>query len=227
VRSGSGRPIVPVGAGDALVAAYAGVAPYYLLVTERGAIKRIPAKTVEGAHPAGITCCRVPAGDRVVAVVAHGEDDDILIAKALGQVLRIETGSKLRPVATAAAGTVAGVKVDSDDRVVSALVAEGTSVLSLHDSGRALRVPLDDYPIKGRATAGVQSVLTDRPARDPAGPLALVAALASRSSVTVFTDKGSYHELSEKSVVRSRRAGNSAPLLPLAPGERPRGLVAH
>jgi hypothetical protein len=86
---------------------------------------------------------------------------------------------------------------------------------------------LDDYPIKGRDTAGVQSVLTDKPARDPAGPLALLAALSARSTVTVFTDKGSYHEIGEKSVVRSRRAGNSAPLLPLAPGERPRGLLAR
>jgi DNA gyrase subunit A len=179
-RSGPGRPIVAARSGDSLVGAFAGDAAYYLLVTERGQIKRLPRTTLEAAHPGGITCCRVPDGDRIVAVVAHGEDDEIVIGKANGQVLRIETGTKLRPVATAAAGTVAGVKLDADDRVVSAAVATGEFLLSLHESGRALRVRLGEYPVKGRATAGVQSVLVDRPARDPAGSLALITPLSLR-----------------------------------------------
>jgi DNA gyrase subunit A len=135
-KSGPGRPIVAPRTGDDLVGAFAGEAPYYLLVTSRGQIKRLPSATLDAAHPGGIICCRVPDGDRIVAVVPHGEDDEIVIGKANGQVLRLETGSKLRPVATAAAGTVAGVKVDADDRVVSAAVATGEFLLSLHETGR-------------------------------------------------------------------------------------------
>ena len=73
-RSGAGRPIVQPGK-DRIVAAFAGPdAPYYLLVTAGGQIKRLPAKTVENAHAAGIVCCRVPDGDRIVAVVPHGHE---------------------------------------------------------------------------------------------------------------------------------------------------------
>jgi DNA gyrase subunit A len=210
-----------------VVGAFASDAPYYLLVTERGNIKRLPSTTLETAHPGGITCCRVPDGDRIVAVIPHGEEDEILIGKANGQVLRMETGSKLRPVATAAAGTVAGVKVDRDDRVVSAAVATGDYLLSVHESGRALRVRLSEYPVKGRATAGVQSVLADRPARDPAGSLALITPLSPSAPTVVFTDKGSLFEIGHTDAPLARRAANSTPLLPLGPGERPRGVVLY
>ena len=117
---------------------------------------------------------RVPEGDRVVVVVPHESDDEILIAKAGGQVLRIETGAKLRPVPTGGAGMVVGVKLDAGDRVVSAVRATGESLLNLHAFGLALAVPLDEYPVKGRGAGGVQSVLVDRPAKSPAGALALV-----------------------------------------------------
>lgn len=222
-RSGAGRPVVAPGR-DRIVAGFSGPdASYYLLVTEGGQIKRIPARTVENAHADGVICCRVPQGDRLVAVVAHGEDDDILIAKAQGKVLRIETGTKLRAVPTGAAGTVAGVKLDPGDRVVSATRAEGTSLLSVHCNGMALAVSLDEYPVKGRATAGVQSVLTDRPAKAPAGELALILCQQPDTAVSAFTDRGTIVHIRESDNPIVRRATNSRPFLPLGPGDVPRG----
>ena len=174
-RTGPGRPLLSLLGRDAIVAAFSGEdAPFYLLVSAGGQVKRIPAATVANASASGTICCRVPEGDRIVAVVPHESDDEILIAKAGGQVLRIETGAKLRPVPTGGAGMVAGVKLDAGDRVVSAVRAEGESLLNLHASGLALAVPLDEYPVKGRGAGGVQSVLVDRPAKSPAGELALV-----------------------------------------------------
>ncbi|HET9061536.1 MAG TPA: DNA gyrase subunit A, partial [Acidimicrobiales bacterium] len=221
-RSGTGRNVLPPG-DDEVVAGFTGEdAAYYLLVSERGQIKRIPGRTVANASAGGVTCCRVPDGDRLVAVVPHGEDDDILIAKAGGQVLRLETGTKLRPVPTGAAGMVAGTKLDAGDRVVSASKAHGAVVINLHANGMGLCVALDEYPVKGRATAGVQSVLTDRPAKAPAGDLALVACAAG--TLVVFTDRGSLHQLAPGDL--GRRASTSRPMLALGPGEAPRGVVA-
>jgi DNA gyrase/topoisomerase IV subunit A len=223
-----GRPVVDPGA-DRLVAAFAGAdAAYYLLVTAGGFIKRIPARTIENAHVDGIVCCRVPEGDRIVAVVPHGEDDEILIAKAQGKVLRIETGTKLRPVPSAGAGTVAGVKLDPGDRVVGATIAvHGTTLLNIHSTGMALAVPLAEYPVKGRATAGVQSVLTDRPARSPAGELALIVCLGDLpgSTVTGFTERDTLFQVNQSDNPLVRRATNSRPFLALGPGDVPHGWV--
>ena len=222
-RSGAGRPIVQPGK-DRIVAAFAGLdAPYYLLVTAGGQIKRLPAKTLENAHAAGIVCCRVPDGDRIVAVVPHGQNDEILIAKAQGKILRMETGAKLRAVPTGAAGTVAGVHLDSGDRAVGATRAEGTSLLSIHESGMALAVALHEYPLKSRATAGVQSVLTDKPVKHPAGDLALIICQTPEATATVFTDRGTIFHITETDNPILRRATNSRSFLPLGPGDTPNG----
>lgn len=225
MRAGAGRPVVAPGR-DPIVAVFSGPdAPYYLLVTAGGQIKRVPGRTLQPAHAAGIVCCRVPDGDKIVAVVPHGEDDDILIAKAHGQVLRIETGTKLRAVPTPGAGTVAGVKVDVGDRVVSAVKAAGTSLLSIHVSGMALAVDLSEYPAKGRGSSGVQSVLTDRPAKAPAGDLALIACLAAETEVAVFSASGTMAAIAEADNPILHRATNSRPLLALDSGDIPAGQV--
>jgi DNA gyrase subunit A len=224
-RSGAGRPLVPLARNDHVVAAFSGPdAAFYLLVTAAGQVKRLPARTLESATPEGIVCCRVPHGDRIVAVVAHGADDQILLAKAGGQVLRLETGDRLRAVPTAAAGTVAGVKVDPGDRVVDAVTVTGDRLVSIQESGLGLVVAMDDYPQKGRGTAGVQSVLTDRPARTPAGPLALVVPAGGDQAPTVFTDGGAIVAL-DLGPDSARRASNSRPLVPVGTEGTVRGRI--
>jgi DNA gyrase subunit A len=225
-RSGTGRPVLSLLGADGVSAVFSGEdAPYYLLVSARGQVKRIPAMTIANASAGGIICCRVPEGDSLVSVVPHESDDEILIAKARGQVLRLETGPRLRPVPTGAAGMVAGVNLDAGDRVVCAVKAEGTSLLSVHASGMALAVPLSEYPVKGRATAGVQSVLVDRPAKFPAGEVALVACQSPTIEIGLFTDRGGVYQVTEQDNPLLRRATNSRPFLPLGPGESPRGQV--
>jgi DNA gyrase/topoisomerase IV subunit A len=225
-RNGAGRPLLSLVGQDGIAAAFSGEdAPFYLLVSAGGQLKRIPAATVANASASGTICCRVPEGDRIVAVVAHESDDEILIAKAGGQVLRIETGAKLRPVPTGGAGMVVGVKLDAGDRVVSAVKAEGESLLNLHSSGLALAVPLGEYPVNGRSAGGVQSVLVDRPAKSPAGELALVVCQGPGRETDIFTDRGGVYHAAQQDNPPLRRATNSRPFLPLGPGESPRGQV--
>jgi DNA gyrase subunit A len=225
-RSGPGKPVVALVGADRVAAAFCGDdAPYYLVVSAGGQVKRLPARTVANASAGGVLCCRVPEDDCIVAVVPHDEQDEIFIAKAAGQVLRIETGPKLRPVPTGAAGMVAGVKTELGDRVVGAVKVQGSSLLSVHVSGMALVVPVADYPLKGRGTAGVQSAMPDRPARSPAGEVALVACQGPAGEIGLFTDRGGLYQVAERDNPVVRRATNSRPFLPLGPGETPRGQV--
>ena len=112
----------------------------------------------------GTICCRVPEGDRIVAVVPHEErrrdphrqgggpgPAHRDRGRSYGRCRRAPRawwpGSKWTPAT--------GSSVPSRPRA--------TSLLNLHASGMALAVPLDEYPVKGRGAGGVQSVL-DRPA---------------------------------------------------------------
>lgn len=228
-KAGPGRPLATMSDGDRVAAVFSGPdTPYYLLVSAGGQLKRIPAKTVANANSSGVTCCRVPeGGDHLVAVVPHDEDDEVLLAKAGGQLLRLETGAKLRPVPTGAAGMVAGAKLDQGDRVVAAAKAEGSSLLTVHVTGMGLAVALPEYPVKGRGTSGVQSVLTDRPAKFPAGEVALVACQGDGIQVSLFTDRGGVYSVMATDNPVLHRATNSRAFLPLGPGETPRGRVVH
>ena len=148
-----------------------------LLVTERGEIKRSEAAIYAGSHMGGSPAIDLPDGDRVVAAVAHGDGDEILLHSAHGRTLRFDAG-KVRPVKSAAAGGVAGMNLDRGDRVVAAGVATGDLLLVMHELGHGKAVPLDEYPVKGRATGGVVSANPGVPKKEPAGPVA--AAVACR-----------------------------------------------
>ena len=76
-----------------------------------------------GSHMGGSPAIDLPDGDRVVAVVAHGDGDEILLHSAHGRTLRFDAG-KVRPVKSAAAGGVAGMNLDRGDRVVAAGVGD-------------------------------------------------------------------------------------------------------
>jgi DNA gyrase/topoisomerase IV subunit A len=115
--------------------------------------------------------------------------------------------------------------LERGDRVVAAVVAQGSSVLTVHVSGMGLGVALDEYPVKGRGTGGVQSALTDRPAKAPAGEVAVIACQGPGLETVLFTDRGGVHPVAQGESQLVRRATNSRPLLPLGPGEVPRGCA--
>lgn len=227
-KPGAGKPLVAVQKNDAVAGAVAdGAAEFFLFVTEFGDVKRIAAATVGSAHAGGVPAFGVKPGDRIVAVVPHtGEGAEAIIATRQGKALRIEL-DKIRPVQTGGAGGVAGIKLAAGDRVASAVLAEGEELLTVHVSGMAKRVPLAEYPVKGRGTGGVQSADPSKPTRNPAGDVAFVATLTGGEPLTLVTDRGNLFQLPLAEVAQGARAVVAKPLgsLALGPGEAPHGLL--
>jgi DNA gyrase/topoisomerase IV subunit A len=81
----------------------------------------------------------------------------------------------IRPVKSANAGGVAGMRIGGGDRIVAACVAGPGDAVVLHEGGFGKRVSLGDIPTKGRGGAGVALAAPDKPAREPAGPVAALA----------------------------------------------------
>jgi DNA gyrase subunit A len=194
------------------------VGGFVLLVTERGEIKRSEAAAYASSHLGGSPAMDVPDGDRVVAVVPHAEGDEILLHSAHGKTLRIET-AKLRPVKSPAAGGVAGMRLDTGDRVVGAGVASGGVVVVAHELGHAKAVPLEEYPVKGRGTGGVQGASPATPRRAPAGAVVAAAAVPDDADVLLLSAAGSLARLAVSGLERSTRAAVSRPTADLAVGD--------
>jgi DNA gyrase subunit A len=219
-RRGRGRALVGLARGDRL----AGVLvdsdrfTHALLVTSFGQIKRVEWELLAGSNPGGLPCFRVPDGDAIIQVVPHNADDQIICSTILGQALRIEAG-KVRPVASGAAGGVAGMTLGGDDEIIWATRADGDDLVVVHETGCAKRVPLGDYPAKGRGGAGVVSAVPDKPTRDPAGGVSVAIATAADAALVVTTARGTLVALDVGDLTPSARGNASRRVFEVGPGD--------
>ena len=182
-RTVRGAKALQLARNQELVALARADAEFVLLVTEGGEIKRCTPDSLSGSHGTPTPACGLPDGDRLVAAVAHVEGAEILIATAAGKVLR--TAMKpIRPVKSASAGGVLGMKLAPGDRVIGACAVTPGDLYVAHESGFGKRVALDDIPAKGRGGGGVALAAPDKPSKDPAG---LVSAIACAEAAPVAT----------------------------------------
>ncbi len=149
-----------------------------LLVTTDGSIKRIGSDDLAGGdRRGGIVIIKLDTGTSVVGVLgladaaAAGPASDtlfdtgdtgggppILLVTRLGYSIRFALD--LRPMGRSAAG-VRGIKLSTNDRVVSAVVADDRAdLVIMHASGSAKRIEGDQFPIQRRAGVGVRCTVT-------------------------------------------------------------------
>lgn len=225
-RSSTGQSLIALPKGDSMAGIFVENErdTHLLMITQHGQLKRIKIDEVLGnAHAGGVPAYGVPAGDRIVSVLPHADGDEVLIATAQGQVLRLDTSKNMRPVKTGSAGGVAGMKLKDGDEVVSACVVDpaAESLLTVHETGMGKRVKLDDYPVKGRATGGVHSSATDKPAKNPAGNIVMIACVPKKGDVQAITRRGSIVPLDYKRTPIVARAVIAKPAFDLGPGDAP------
>ncbi len=99
----------------------------------------------------------VEDGDELIgAAVSDGKTEIMLISK-LGQAIRF-VEADVRPMGLPAAG-VWGMKLSPGDEVVSLdITRPGGELVIATTAGYFKRTPLDEYPVKGRHTAGVAAI---------------------------------------------------------------------
>jgi DNA gyrase subunit A len=134
-----------------------------LTVSAQGLVKRTKRAEYEGRTRTMIAA-GMREGDVLVDVIGCNEGDHVLIAHDGGQVIRFPAVD-IRPMGRAATG-VAGIKVPDGGRVIAVTVCPGGQdrndqgvdrmVLTLLRNGRAVRVPLAEFPVQGRGGKGVR-----------------------------------------------------------------------
>jgi DNA gyrase subunit A len=193
---------------------------YLLLATDRGEVKRAHRSVFAGSHMAGMPAFDVPSGDRLVAVVAHADGDEILLCSEHGKALRIDASS-LRPVKSPGAGGVAGISLRADDRLVAVTLARADHLLVVHAGGHAKLVPMADYPRKGRGTGGVISADPQTPRREPAGEIATAVSVAIGADALILTAGGNLTRVTTGSgpLAPTTRSAVSRPLVDVVVGD--------
>jgi DNA gyrase subunit A len=136
------------------------VAPYLVLATAGGLVKKSHLTDFDSPRSGGIIAINLREDDEVIAARLVSADEDLLLVSKNAQAIRFHaTDDALRPMGRATSGVI-GMRFGDGDRLLGMyVVRDGADVLVATGGGYAKRTPADQYPVQGR---GGQGVLTAR-----------------------------------------------------------------
>ncbi|KAA8720659.1 DNA gyrase subunit A [Corynebacterium phocae] len=131
-------------------------APYLVLATKQGRIKKSRLTDYESARSAGLIAINLNEGDSLIGASLVSEGDDILLTSEQGQAIRFTADDdQLRPMGRATAG-VKGMRFRGDDQLLSmSVVNDGQFLLVATSGGYGKRTAIEEYTQQGRGGLGV------------------------------------------------------------------------
>jgi len=193
-----------------------GVAPYLVLATSSGLVKKSRLTDFDSPRAGGIIAINLREDDEVIAARLVSPDEDLLLVSRHAQSIRFRASDDtLRPMGRATSGVIGMRFGDGDELLGMHVVAHGADVLVATGGGYAKRTPSDQYPLQGR---GGRGVLT---ARIVEARGELVGALMVRPEDEVFaiTSAGGVIRTSAAEIKQSGRQTMGVRLVNLASGQ--------
>ncbi|HEX6756203.1 MAG TPA: DNA gyrase subunit A [Mycobacteriales bacterium] len=191
------------------------VAPYLVLATKRGLVKKTKLTDFDSNRAGGIVAINLREDDELIAASLIEPTDDLLLVSRRAQAIRFKADDEsLRPMGRATSGVI-GMRFGSEDELLAMEVArDGVEILVATEGGYAKRTRLEEYPPQGR---GGKGVLTARIVSTRGG---LVGALAVRPEDEVYaiTSNGGVIRTSAREVRRAQRQTMGVRLMNLPDG---------
>jgi DNA gyrase subunit A len=200
------------------------VAPYLVLATKSGLVKKSRLADFDSPRSGGIIAINLREDDEVIAARLVAPDEDLLLISAKAQALRFHASDEsLRPMGRATSGVI-GMRFANGDELLDMYVArDDEDVLVATQGGYAKRTPSDQYPVKGRGGMGVVT------ARIVEARGRLVGALMVHPDDEIFaiTSAGGVIRTRAGEVKRSGRQTMGVRLMNLASGDSVVGLARN
>jgi DNA gyrase subunit A len=131
---------------------------YVFMATSAGTVKKTPLTDFSRPLSRGIIAIDLHEDELLVGVAITDGKQDLMLFTSAGKAVRFSEGH-VRAMGRTAHG-VRGVWLDEGQQVVSLLVCEPGTVLSVTEKGYGKRTPIEDFPAKGRGTKGVIAIST-------------------------------------------------------------------
>lgn len=130
-----------------------------LMVTKKGVVKRVAAKSFHDVRTSGIIAIKLAAGDELMSASFVSDKDTVTLVTQKGQSIRFKT-TDIREMGRSAGG-VRGVTLGSGDSVVSAVVIKDTyekpTLLVISENGFGKQTALTEYKIQKRGGSGIKT----------------------------------------------------------------------
>jgi len=200
------------------------VAPYLVLATKSGLVKKSRLADFDSPRSGGIIAINLREDDEVIGASLVSPDEDLLLVSKGAQAIRFNaTDEELRPLGRATSGVIGMRFNDGDELLGMYVVREGEDVLVATGNGYAKRTPADQYPIKHRGGLGVVTAKIVEARGE------LVGALMVRPEDEVFaiTSGGGVIRTRAEEVKLSGRQTMGVRLMNLASGDTVVGLARN
>jgi DNA gyrase subunit A len=132
------------------------VAPYLVLATRSGLVKKSRLTDFDSPRAGGIIAINLRDDDEVIGASLVSPDEDLLLVSKGAQAIKFHASDEsLRPMGRATSGVIGMRFNDGDELLGMYVVREGEDVLVATGGGYAKRTPADSYPVQGRGGRGV------------------------------------------------------------------------
>ena len=193
------------------------VAPYLVLATSSGLVKKSRLTDFDSPRSGGIIAINLPReDDEVISAELVSPEDDLLLVSKHAQAIRFHADDDaLRPMGRATSGVIGMRFTDGDQLLGMYVIREGADVLVATDGGYAKRTPVDQYPLQGR---GGRGVLTARIV-EARGELAGALMVHPEDEVFAITSAGGVIRTSAAEIKQSGRQTMGVRLVNLGDGQ--------
>ena len=200
------------------------VAPYLVLATKSGLVKKSRLTDFDSPRSGGIIAINLREDDEVIAARLVAPEEDLLLVSSKAQALRFQASDEsLRPMGRATSGVIGMRFANGDELLDMYVVRDDEDVLVATEGGYAKRTPADQYPVKNRGGMGVVTArIVETRGR-------LVGALMVRPDDEIFaiTSVGGVIRTRAGEVKRSGRQTMGVRLMNLASGDSVVGLARN
>ncbi len=220
-RSARGRPMVnllPLEAGERINAMLP-VREYedgycVFMATSAGTVKKTPLKDFSRPLSRGIIAIDLREDEVLVGVAITDGRQDLMLFTSAGKAVRFSE-DHVRVMGRTAHG-VRGVRLQDGQRVISLVVPEPGTVLSVTENGYGKRSRVEDFPTKGRGTQGVIGISTSE--RNGAQVGAVL--VRPGDEIMLITEGGTLIRTSVDQIPVVGRTAQGVKLINLSEGER-------
>jgi DNA gyrase subunit A len=136
-----------------------GTAPYLVLATRDGMVKKTKLEAFDSNRSGGIIAINLREGDELISAQLVEDGADLLLVSAKGMSARFTADDEtLRPMGRDTSGVI-GMKFRGDDHLLAMnTVRDDAYLVTITDGGYAKRTPVTEWSVKGRGILGVRAM---------------------------------------------------------------------
>ncbi|MEW5056643.1 MAG: DNA gyrase subunit A [Cycloclasticus sp.] len=131
---------------------------YIFMATESGTVKKTYIKEFEKPRANGKIAIDLREDDTLVGVAVTDGEKEVMLFASSGKVASFKE-SDVRVMGRTASG-VRGMRLKDDERIISLIISQPGTVLTLTENGYGKRTQIEEYPIHKRGGQGVIAMQT-------------------------------------------------------------------